>query len=99
MVDHVKSALLKRLRGQEPRRNPQYVDFAKHMGGTMAPCNVGKGHEKGRGEPGVGYGKHNCLAGLALPPFRALNPAATHWLDTVAKGRSHGETRQPPVAL
>ena len=99
MVDNLKSAVLGRILGQEPMLNPKYVDFANHMGFTLAPCNVGKGHEKGRVENGVGYVKKNLLAGLDLPPFSALNPAAKHWLDTVAKVRLHGETRQPPLAL
>ena len=99
MVDNLKSAVLKRTLGHEPMLNPKYVDFAKHMGFTIAPCNVGKGNEKGRVENGVGYVKNNFLAGLDLPPFSALNPAAKQWLDTIANVRIHGETRQPPVDL
>lgn len=99
MVDNLKSAVLRRTLGQEPMLNPKYVDFANHMGFTIAPCNVGKGNEKGRVENGVGYVKKNFLAGLDLPPFSALNPAAKQWLDTVANVRIHGETRQPPVEL
>jgi transposase len=99
MVDNLKSAVLGRILGQEPMLNPKYVDFAHHMGFAIAPCNVGKGNEKGRVENGVGYVKKNFLAGLDLPPFSALNPAAKHWLDTVANVRIHGETRQPPVDL
>jgi hypothetical protein len=77
--------------------NPKYVDFATHHGFTIAPCNVGKGNEKGRVENGVGYVKKNFLAGLELPDFSALNPAARQWLDTVANVRLHSETRQQPV--
>jgi transposase len=99
MVDNVKSAVLKRIVGQEPMLNPTYVNVADHMGFTLAPCNVGKGNEKGRGENGVGYVKKTFLAGLDLPPFSALNPAAKRWLDTVANVRIHGETRQPPLDL
>jgi transposase len=99
MVDNLKSAVLRRTLGQEPMLNPKYKDFASHMGFTIAPCNVGKGNEKGRVENGVGYVKKNFLAGLDLPAFSALNPAAKHWLDTVANVRIHGETRQPPVDL
>jgi transposase len=99
MVDNLKSAVLGRMSGQEPMLNPKYKDFAKHMGFTIAPCNVGKGNEKGRVENGVGYVKKNFLAGLDLPPFSALGPAAKQWLDTVANVRIHGETRQPPVEL
>jgi len=99
MVDHLKSAVLKRAVGAAPVLNPQYADFATHHGFTMTPCNVGKGNEKGRVENGVGYVKKNSLAGLELPDFSALNPAARHWLDTVANVRVHGETRQQPTVL
>ena len=50
-------------------------------------------------ENAVGYVKKNFLAGLDIPDFSALNPAARHWLDTVANVRVHGETRQKPVDL
>lgn len=63
------------------------------------PGNGGKGKEKGRGENGVGYVKKHLLAGRDLPDFRALNPAAQQWLDTVANGRLHGETHNTPTAL
>ena len=77
--------------------NPKYLDFATHCGFTIAPCNVGKGNEKGRVENGVGYVKKNFLAGLELPDFSVLNPAARQWLDTVANVRLHSETRDKPV--
>jgi len=99
MVDNLKSAVLKRALGEAPVFNPKYVDFAAHHGFTIVPCNVGKGNEKGRVENGVGYVKKNFLAGLAIPDFRVLNPAARHWLDTVANVRLHGETRQKPTDL
>ena len=96
MVDNLKSAVLKRALGEAPVFNPKYLDFATHYGFTIAPCNVGKGNEKGRVENGVGYVKKNFLAGLELPDFSALNPAARQWLDTVANVRLHGETREQP---
>ena len=53
---------------------------------------------KGRVENAVGYVKKNLLAGMDLPDFAAIHPAARHWLDTVANVRIHGETREPPIA-
>jgi transposase len=97
MVDNLKSAVLQRVLGEVPVFNPQSLDFATHWGFTIAPCNVGKGNEKGRVENGVGYVKKNFLAGLELPNFSALNPAARQWLDTVANVRLHSETREQPV--
>jgi hypothetical protein len=54
-------------------------------------------YEKGRVENGVGYVKKNFLAGLALPDFSALGPAAQHWVDTVADVRVHASTHERPV--
>ena len=99
MVDNLKSAVLKRAPGEAPVFNPKYADFAKHNGFRIVPCNVGKGNEKGRVENGVGSVKKNFLAGLDIADFSMLAPAATHWLDTVANVRLHGETRKPPVEL
>ena len=99
MVDNLKSAVLQRLCGQAPVFNPRYADFARHHRFEIAPCNVGAGHEKGRVEAGVGYVKKNFLAGLDIPDFRALNPAARHWLDSVANVRVHGETHKRPLDL
>lgn len=99
MVDNLKSAVLQRALGEAPMFNPKYLDFATHNGFTIAPCNVGKGNEKGRVENGVGYVKKNFLAGLEIPDFRALNPAARQWLETVANVRVHGETKDTPLAL
>jgi transposase len=99
MVDNLKSAVLKRAVGEAPVLNPKYRDFATHHGFTIAPCTVGKGNEKGRVENGVGYVKKHFLAGLEIPDFRGLNPAARHWLDTVAKVRVPSETREQPTVL
>ena len=99
MVDNLKSAVLQRSIGQAPVFNPRYADFARHHRFEIAPCNVGAGHEKGRVEAGVGYVKKNFLAGLDIPDFRALNPAARHWLDTVANVRVHSETHKRPLDL
>lgn len=99
MVDNLKSAVLSRIIGKDPVFNPRYLDFARHYDFTITPCGVGKGNEKGRVENGVGYVKKNFLAGLAIPDFTAINPAARHWLDNIANVRIHGATRQKPADL
>jgi len=99
MVDNLKSAVLQRALGEAPVFNPKYLDFVTHSGFPIAPCHVGKGNEKGRVENGVGYVKKHFLAGLELPDFSVLNPAARQWLDTVANVRLHGETRDKPIEL
>lgn len=79
--------------------NARYLDFSRHWGFTVIPCNLGRGNEKGRVENGVGYVKKNFLSGLELPDFTAVNPAAQVWLDTIANVRIHGETHQRPADL
>ena len=96
MVDNLKSAVLKRLMGQDPVLNPRYRDFAAHYGFTIKPCAVGKGNEKGRVESGVGYVKKNFLNGLEISDFKVLGPGAKLWLDTVANVRLHSETHEQP---
>jgi len=91
MVDNLKSAVLQRLAGVAPVFNPRYVDFARHYGFAIAPCNVARGNEKGRVESGVGYVKKNFLRGLELTEFGAIQAAAQVWLDTIANVRIHGE--------
>ena len=41
----------------------------------------------------------NLLAGLELPDFAAMQPAATLWVDTVANVRNHRETHQRPIRI
>lgn len=99
MVDNLKSAVLKRVIGEAPVLNGRYLDFARHHGFEIRPCNVRAGNEKGRVESGVGYVKKNFLNGLDLPHFAAMNPAARLWLDETANVRIHAETHQRPVDL
>jgi transposase len=99
MVDNLKSAVLQRLAGAAPVFNPRYHDFARHHGFAIAPCNVGRGNEKGRVESGVGYVKKNFLHGIELTDFSSVQAAAQVWLDTIANVRIHGETQQRPVDL
>lgn len=97
MVDNLRSAVLQRLCGVAPVFNAKYVDFARHWGFDISACNVGRGNEKGRVENGVGYVKKNFLAGLELPEFAALGPAAKLWVDTIANVRVHSATHQRPI--
>ena len=99
IVDNLKAAVLQRLVGTAPVFNPKYLDFSRHWGFEISPCNVRSGWEKGRVENGVGYVKKNFLTGLDLPEFRALQPAAALWTDTVANVRVHGATHQRPMDL
>ncbi|MFM8357937.1 MAG: IS21 family transposase [Verrucomicrobiota bacterium] len=97
IIDNLKVGVLDHPRGQPASFHPRYLDLAAHYGFQPVACNVAKGNEKGRVENGIGYVKKNFLAGLDIPSFAALNPAAVVWRDTVANVRLHGETRRKPL--
>jgi transposase len=99
MVDNCKTAVLSHPLGQPAVFNPRYLDFASHHGFEIRACGVRQAHEKGRVENGVKFIKENFLRGLDLPPWAALNPAARHWLDTIANVRIHGQTHKTPLEL
>ncbi len=99
ITDNCKTAVLSHRRGQPAQFNARYLDFARHYGFQIRACGVRQAHEKGRVENAVGYTKHNFLNGLELPPWPALNPAARHWLETIANVRMHAQTHQTPLAL
>lgn len=99
MLDNLKSAVLQRLAGIAPVFNQRYLDFSRHYGFTIAPCNVRRANEKGRVESGVGFVKKNFLRGLELSEFSAIQAAGKVWLDTTANVRIHGETHRRPVDL
>ncbi len=99
MVDNLKSAVLSHPGGQPAVFNPRYVDFANHYGFEIRACNVGAANEKGRVENGVRYLKSSFLNGLELDEFAPINPAARHWLQSVANVRIHGETHRRPLDL
>ena len=99
MVDNLKSAVLSHPAGQPAIFNPRYIDFANHYGFEVRACNVGAANEKGRVENGVRYVRSSFLNGMELDEFAPINPAAHHWLDTVANVRVHGETHRRPVDL
>jgi hypothetical protein len=93
------SALRAAAQSAAPVFNPRYLDFARHHGFSIVPCNVARGNEKGRVESGVGYVKKNFLRGLELTEFGAVQAAAQLWLDTIANVRIHGETQRRPADL
>ena len=70
--------------------NPRYLDFARHHGFTIAPCNVGRGNEKGRVESGVGYVKKNFLLNARHHVRKILALAEIYPVDAVARAISDG---------
>ena len=99
MVDNLKSAVLEHKRGETPRWNPRYADFALDYDFEIVACNPRSPQEKGRVENGVGYVKKNFLAGNQFKEFNHIAPSARQWLDEIANERVHRVTQQKPRVL
>jgi transposase len=99
MVDNLKSAVLEHKRGETPRWNPRYADFARDYGFDIVACNPRSPQEKGRVENGVGYVKKNFLRGRDFKDFHHIAPCARQWLDLTANERTHRVTGQKPSVL
>ncbi len=79
--------------------NENYLDFARHYGFQIIPCNPGQAHEKGIVERGISYLRQSFLRGLEITGLEAVNNGVRHWLDTVANVRIHRTTRKKPVDM
>ena len=99
MVDNLKTAVLEHKRGEVPRWNPRYEDFARDYGFDIVACNPRSPQEKGRVENGVGYVKKNFLAGCDFKDFYHIAAAASRWLEFTANARIHRVTGEKPHTL
>lgn len=99
MLDNLKSAVLEHKRGETPRWNPRYADFARDYGFETVACNPRSPQEKGRVENGVGYVKKNFLRGRDFKDFHHIAPCAREWLDLTANERTHRTTGRKPSVL
>jgi transposase len=99
MHDNLKTAVLERRPGEDPRFNPQYLDFAAHYGFKPVACNVARGNEKGRVENAIGYIQKNLLNGLEIHSLAALNAEARRWMEQTANLRLHRASGRRPCDL
>ena len=76
--------------------NPKLHAFARHWGFQVKACAPYRARTKGKDERGVGYVKHNAIAGRSFESFAALEAHLDHWVREVAEVRVHGTTGEPP---
>jgi transposase len=76
--------------------NPGFETFCKDRGITPKACRPRRARTKGKIERGVGYVKHNALAGRAFASFDALLKHLARWMVEVADRRIHGTTHEQP---
>jgi transposase len=76
--------------------HPGFETFCKDRGITPRACRPRRARTKGKIERGVGYVKHNALAGRSFPSFDALQRHLARWIVAIADQRIHGTTGEQP---
>lgn len=76
--------------------HPGFEAFCKDRGITPRACRPRRARTKGKIERGVGYVKHNALAGRSFAAFDALQRHLARWMVEVADRRIHGTTGEQP---
>jgi transposase len=77
--------------------NPGFEVFCRDRGLTAKACRPRRARTKGKIERGVGYVKHNALAGRPFASFEELRRHLARWMVEVADRRIHGTTREEPI--
>jgi transposase len=77
--------------------HPGFAAFCKDRGITPRACRPRRARTKGKIERGVGYVKHNALAGRPFAAFEALQTHLARWFVAVADQRIHGTTNEQPI--
>jgi transposase len=77
--------------------NPGFETFCRDRGLSARACRPRRARTKGKIERGVGYVKHNALAGRLFASFDHLQRHLARWMVEFADQRIHGTTREKPM--
>ncbi len=83
---------------REVRFNERLHGFARYWGFRPRACAPYRARTKGKDERGVGYVKHNAIAGRRFDSWAALEAHLDWWMREVADPRVHGTTGEAPMA-
>ena len=91
--DNLKAAVFRILEGRNRKEQERFILFRSHYLFESRFCTPGQGHEKGRVEKGVGFGRRNFLA--AVPEFAAFQELNEHLLNACWADDARQVDRQP----
>ena len=81
---------------REVRFNERLHAFARYWGVRMRACAPYRARTKGKDERGVGYVKHNAIAGHRFASWAALEAHLAWWMREIADLHEHGTTGEAP---
>ena len=96
LIDNAKALILEHV-DDVVRVNPAFEAFCKDWGVAVRACRPYRARTKGKTERGVGYAKHNALAGRQFASWAALEAHLMWWMQ-MADERDHGTTHEAPRA-
>lgn len=82
---------------REVQFNARLHAFARYWGFTPRACAPYRARTKGKDERGVGYVKHNAIAGRRFTSWGAFIGHLDQWNREVADVRVHGTTGELPI--
>jgi len=91
LVDHHDAAT------REVSFNDRLHAFARYWGFRPRACAPYRARTKGKDERGVGYVKHNAIAGHVFASWAALEAHLDWWMREIADRRLHGTTGEVPL--
>jgi transposase len=77
--------------------NERLHAFARYWGFRPQACAPYRARTKGKDERGIGYVKHNAIAGHVFASWPALEAHLEWWMREVADQRIHGTTGETPL--
>lgn len=97
VIDNLKSAVI-RASFDDPVLSEAYRKMAIHYGLLVHPCRPRAAAHKGKVENGVHYVQRNFVAGNEFLDIDDANRQALLWVTEYAGLRTHGTTREQPLA-
>ena len=82
---------------REVQFNERFHAFCRYWGVTPRACAPYRARTKGKDERGVGYVKHNAIAGHSFDSLEALHAHLAYWMREIADRRVHGTTGEVPL--
>jgi transposase len=94
LVDNAKALIVDRV-DKAAVVHPAFAAFCADWGVDVQACQPYRARTKGKTERGVGYAKHNALAGREFGSWAALETHLVRWMQ-MADARDHGTTHEAP---
>jgi transposase len=95
LIDNPRALVLSHVAGGVVRLHPAFEAFCRDWSIQPRACQPYRARTKGKTERGVGYAKHNALAGRTFESWAELESHLERWIY-LADERVHGTTHEPP---